>query len=218
MNAAKSHRRLIVAAAVLAGAGGLAVALALGADGHGAPPSTTATGGLPLHESGRGDGLTPAFTTAAHWTLRYTYTCLAGGTLRVLEDDPGRDGLPLLDATGHGAITVYVHDERGPHVLRTTTNCTWALTVTNGEGAPGAASGPVADMRADPSVGIAFSFAVWLGACPVVAWRLRARAGRRAADARVPLPRPYAPVAVLRPGRSRRWAATARSRAMFPRS
>lgn len=123
MDAAKSRRRLIVAAAALAGTAGLAAALVLGADEPGAPPSTTTTGGLPLHESGRGDSVTPAFTTGPDWALRYTYTCPAGGTLRVLEDDPGRDGLPLLDATGHATVTVYVHDERGPHVLRTTTDC-----------------------------------------------------------------------------------------------
>lgn len=103
---------------------------------QGAAPAATAAqspasaGVLPA-VSGHGDADTPAFTTGPDWSVSLTFTCPAG-TLRVTRDDPGRGGLPLLDATGRGTVTVHVHDSRGPHVLHVAAACAWTLSVANG--------------------------------------------------------------------------------------
>lgn len=127
------HKWLILLAACVGTVCAAALAVALAPDpGASAPASgAVASPGTLLSASGHGDATPPAFVTAPDWVLTSTYSCAAGGTLRVLMSDPGHGFLPLLDAAGSGTATVHEYQGRGPHAVRVASTCAWTLTVAD---------------------------------------------------------------------------------------
>ncbi len=89
-----------------------------------------------LRLSGGGNLASAAFTTGPEWAVSYSFTCPPGGAFRVVEVGGSVNGVSIAEGTATGSATTYVGNAPGLHRFRIESECTWTLTVTDGEALP----------------------------------------------------------------------------------
>jgi hypothetical protein len=91
-----------------------------------------------LQASGNGIKSTRQFTVGGEWSLKYSYDCASfgsAGNFQVSEQGGDNDGLPLANALAKkGADVTYQHSDAGTHSLSINSECSWTVTVTDGDG------------------------------------------------------------------------------------
>ncbi|HTJ70074.1 MAG TPA: hypothetical protein VL551_21235 [Actinospica sp.] len=100
-------------------------------------PATSAapTKTVVLKESGDGIKSTKSFTVGNDWSLAYSYDCSSFGSqgnFQVYEDYPNGDVL-VNELQEKGSDTTYQHDDAGTHSLEVNSECSWTITVTDGD-------------------------------------------------------------------------------------
>lgn len=88
-----------------------------------------------LHQAGNGIKNTPSFTTGADWSVSYTFNCAAFGDKGNFSITDGAQLAAVLVSAldTKGADTTYQHDDAGKHYLEIDSECSWSVTVTDGD-------------------------------------------------------------------------------------
>ena len=91
-----------------------------------------------LKLSGSGTKNTKTFTTGADWSIAYTFDCSSFGSqgnfqVMVYTDGQIADA-PVNALSANGNDTTYEHSAAGSHYLEVNSECSWTVTVTDGDG------------------------------------------------------------------------------------
>jgi len=90
-----------------------------------------------LTVSGNGIKSTKQFAVGGDWSLKYSYDCTSFGSqgnFQVSEQGGSNDGLPLVNELGKkGSDVTYQHSDAGTHSLSVNSECSWTVTVTDGD-------------------------------------------------------------------------------------
>lgn len=88
-----------------------------------------------LHQAGNGIKNTPSFTTGADWSVSYTFNCAGFGDKGNFSITDGTQLAAVLASAldTKGADTTYQHDDAGKHYLEIDSECSWTVTVTDGD-------------------------------------------------------------------------------------
>lgn len=121
------------AAAATQAAGGNAAAVAT-TQAPAAVPAKTVV----LKVSGSGIKNTKSFTTGDDWSIKYSFNCSDFGSqgnfqVYVYTDDQLSD-TPVNALAEKGSDTTYEHGDSGTQYLEVNSECSWSLTVTDGDG------------------------------------------------------------------------------------
>jgi hypothetical protein len=113
-------------------AGGNAVAAPTTQDLPAAPAKTVV-----LKVSGSGIKNTKSFTTGDDWSIKYSFNCASFGSegnfqVYVYTDDQLSDA-PVNELSKKGSDVTYEHGDSGKQYLEINSECSWSVTVTDGD-------------------------------------------------------------------------------------
>lgn len=90
-----------------------------------------------LKVSGSGIKNTKTFTTGGDWSISYSFNCASFGSkgnfvITVYDSDELAD-LPVNELAEKGSDVTYEHGDSGSHYLQINSECSWKVTVTDGD-------------------------------------------------------------------------------------
>lgn len=104
-----------------------------------APATTKAapTTKVVLKVSGSGIKNTASFTTGDDWSIKYSFNCAnfggQGNFVVTVYDGDTMGDLPVNELAAKGSDVTYEHGDSGSHYLSINSECSWTVTVTDGE-------------------------------------------------------------------------------------
>lgn len=90
-----------------------------------------------LKLSGSGIKTTKTFTTGDDWSIAYTFNCVSfgmKGNFQVYVYTGGQMAdVPVNALAEKGSDVTYEHESSGSHYLEVNSECSWTVTVTDGD-------------------------------------------------------------------------------------
>lgn len=90
-----------------------------------------------LKVSGSGIKNTKTFTTGDAWSIAYSFNCASFGSkgnfVVTVYDGEDLTDLPVNELAEKGSDVTYEHGESGSHYLQINSECSWKVTVTDGD-------------------------------------------------------------------------------------